>query len=94
MQTRIEKYRVYRNEIVNESLLLDKIVSESAIINYYKQRIDAISPKILANLKNIQAYAKLISISNHEHKDLTMMSSYMNLIEDKKLHTFINEIDA
>jgi hypothetical protein len=94
METRIEKYRFYRNEIINESLLLDKIVNESAIISEYKQRIDEISPKILANLKSNQSYIKLISINNSdEYKSLQAMESYMDLIEEKKLALLKSEID-
>jgi hypothetical protein len=92
MQTRIERYRIYRNEIASESTLIDKITATSVVIQNYKKNIDSLSPHILANINDNKALAKLISINNNKMQELDMLNNFVNLIEQSKATTLMTEI--
>ena len=62
MQTRIEKWKLYRQEILNDGLMLDKLANESSVIQDYKLKIDELNPKILYDISTNSALSNLISI--------------------------------
>jgi hypothetical protein len=92
MQTRIERYRLYRNEIANESMLIDKIATTSTIIKNYKKTIDELSPRILANINDDKSLAKLISINNNKMLEVETLNEFMKLIEQNKMTDLMGEI--
>jgi hypothetical protein len=92
METRIERYRVYRNEIINEGMLIDRLVDESNISIQYKQKIDALDPNILANLNINNSIAKLISINTNEMKEANKMIHFIGLIDEKRITNMNGEI--
>ncbi|MDR1234894.1 MAG: hypothetical protein LBJ97_02295 [Mycoplasmataceae bacterium] len=92
METRIERYRIYRNEIINEGVLLDRLVDETNISRKYKSKIDNLDSSILANLNFDKSLAKLISVDENEMKESKQMMHFMELIDDKKIKNIATEI--
>lgn len=91
-ETRIKKWQVYRNEIINEGVLVNKIANESAITKRYKEIIDKLNPKILVNANIDQTMAKLISIDENKMFEVKELQKFVELIDDKKLITINDEI--
>lgn len=91
-ETRIKKWQVYRNEIINEGVLVNKIANESAITKRYKEIIDKLNPKILVNANIDQTMAKLISIDENKMLEVKELQKFVELIDDKKLITINDEI--
>jgi hypothetical protein len=92
METRIERYRIYRNEIINESLLLDRLVDETSISKQYKTRIDDLDPSILADIHIDKSIARLISINENEMQESKQMMHFMELIDEKRIQQVTKEI--
>lgn len=92
METRIERYRIYRNEILNEGVLLDRLVDETNVSKQYKQKIDTLDPNILANMNTNKSLAKLISVNQNEMNESKQMVSFINLIDEKRISTISSEI--
>jgi hypothetical protein len=92
METRMERYRVYRNEITNEGMLIDRLVDESNISSQYRDKINALDPNILINLNIDKSLAKLISINTNEMKEANQMTHFMNLIDENRINNMNAEI--
>jgi hypothetical protein len=92
METRVERYRIYRNEIINEGVLLDRLVDETNISKQYKNQIDALDPNILANIEENRALAKLISVNENEMNETKQMVNFVNLIDEKRIASISTEI--
>jgi hypothetical protein len=93
METRIQRYAVYRKEIINEGMLLDKLSDDSITTKQLKERIDEISPKILADLRGGRSLAKLISVNTNDMNEINLVNKYMSLIESKRINDLTNEIN-
>jgi hypothetical protein len=93
METRLERYRIYRNEIINEGVLLDRLVDETNISKQYKAKIDALDPNILANTNTNKSLAKLISINQNEMNESKQMMNFINLIDEKRIANITTEIN-
>jgi hypothetical protein len=93
METRVERYRIYRNEIINEGLLLDRLVDETNISKRYKTKIDNLDRNILAEIDNSKSISKLISINENEMVESKQMLNFVNLIDDKKIKNISKEIN-
>jgi hypothetical protein len=93
METRLERYRIYRNEIINEGVLLDRLVDETNISKQYKAKIDALDSNILANINIDKSLAKLISVNENEMNESKQMVNFMNLIDEKRIANISNEIN-
>jgi hypothetical protein len=92
METRIKRYQIYRNEIINEGLLLDRLVDETNISKHYKAKIDSLDHNILSHINNNKSISKLISINENEMLESKRMLDFVNLIDDKKIKTIPKEI--
>ncbi len=93
MENRIEKWRLYRQEILNDGLMLDKLANESSTISKYKQKIDELNPKILKDMPQTETLANLISIDKKDYQDYESLKEFASLIDEQKIQTNINEID-
>ncbi len=93
MENRIEKWRLYRQEILNDGLMLDKLANESSTISKYKQKIDELNPKILKDMPQTDTLANLISIDKKDYQDYESLKEFASLIDEQKIQTNINEID-
>jgi hypothetical protein len=93
METRLERYRLYRNEIINEGILLDRLVDETNISKQYKSKIDALDSHILANINENKSIAKLISINENEMNESKQMVNFMNLIDDARINNISMEVN-
>jgi hypothetical protein len=93
METRLERYRIYRNEIINEGVLLDRLVDETNISKQYKTKIDALDSNILANINENKSLAKLISVNQNEMIESKQMVDFLNLIDEKKISDISVEIN-
>ncbi len=93
MKNRIEKWRLYRQEILNDGLMLDKLANESSAILKYKQKIDELNPKILKDMPKTEALANLVSINKKDNQDYESLKEFASLIDEQKIKTNIGEID-
>jgi hypothetical protein len=93
MTTRIERYRIYRNEIINEGVLLDRLVDETNISKQYKTKIDALDSNILANINDGKSLAQLISVNLNQMKESKQMTNFINLIDEKRVGNISTEIN-
>lgn len=93
MENRIEKWRLYRQEILNDGLMLDKLANESSTISKYKQKINELNPKILKDMPQTETLANLISIDKKDYQDYESLKEFASLIDEQKIQTNINEID-
>lgn len=93
MENRIEKWRLYRQEILNDGLMLDKLANESSTISKYKQKIDELNPKILKDMPQTETLANLISIDKKDYQDYESLKEFASLIDEQKIQTNISEID-
>lgn len=93
MENRIEKWKLYRQEILNDGLMLDKLANESSTISKYKQKIDELNPKILKDMPQTETLANLISIDKKDYQDYESLKEFASLIDEQKIQTNINEID-
>jgi hypothetical protein len=93
METRMQRYAVYRKEIINEGMLLDKLSDDSFATKKLKERIDEISPKILTDLRGGRSLAKLISVNANDMAEISAISQYMSLIESKRINDLTGEIN-
>lgn len=92
METRAEKWKLYRQEILNDGLMLDKLANESSIIKEYKTKIDEINPKILDGVSTSSTLANLISIDLKDYSEIEKIREFANLIDEQKLSKISNEI--
>lgn len=92
IETRIKKWHLYRNEIINEGILIDKVSNESAVTKHYKETIDRLNPKILNGISNNRKLARLISINNNEMLELKSLQKFIDLVDDKRLLSVNDEI--
>lgn len=93
MQTRIEKWKLYRQEILNDGLMLDKLANESSVIKDYKLKIDELNPKILEDISTNSALSNLISIDIKKYSEIDNLKEFSNLIDDHKLNASYREIE-
>ena len=93
METRLERYRIYRNEIINEGVLLDQLIDEANVSKQYKNKIDALDVNILANINEQKSLAKLISVNQNEMNESKQMTNYINLIDEKLIGSISSEIN-
>ncbi len=93
MQTRIEKWKIYRQEILNDGLMLDKLANESSIIKDYKLKIDQLNSKILNGISTNSALSNLISIDLKKYSEIENLKEFSNLIDDQKLNVSQKEIE-
>ncbi len=93
MQTRIEKWKLYRQEILNDGLMLDKLANESSVIQDYKLKIDELNPKILYDISTNSALSNLISIDLKKYSEIENLKEFSSLIDDQKLNTSSKEIE-
>ncbi|GHU32313.1 hypothetical protein FACS1894166_05390 [Bacilli bacterium] len=94
METRIERYKIYRDEIANESTLISKVAVGSKAINTYRERIDRIDSTILENMNLDRNLLKLVSINQRSAKESETMVHFLNIIEEKKMTNIKEEIDT
>ncbi len=93
MQTRIEKWKIYRQEILNDGLMLDKLANESSVIKDYKLKIDELNPKILNDISTNSALSNLISIDLKKYSEIENLKEFSYLIDDQKLNISQKEIE-
>lgn len=92
IETRIKKWQFYRNEIINEGLLIDKISNDSAIAKRYKDIIDKLNPKILHGVSSNQKLVRLISIDDNKMSEVKSLQRFIDLIDDARLTNVNAEI--
>ena len=92
VETRIKKWQLYRNEIINEGILIDKIANDSAIAKRYKEVIDKLNPRILMNSDENRSLAKLISINENKMHEIKVLEKFTELIDDQRLFNVNKEI--
>lgn len=93
METRIEKYKLYRQEILNDGLILDKLANESSTIKNYKLKIDELNPKILENTPTNSTISNLVSVDKKDYSEIDNLKDFSALIDEAKLSNSENEIN-
>lgn len=85
--TRMQKFASYREYILNEESFFANIENQSKILDEYKERINKISPAILANnslsADDINIYP-LISIQKFNIDKFNKLKDFISLINDEK----------
>ncbi|GHU47852.1 hypothetical protein FACS1894218_3220 [Bacilli bacterium] len=92
METRIHRYKIYRDEIANESTLISKVAVDSKAINNYRDRINHIDSTILENMNLDRSLLKLVSINQRSAKESETMVHFLNIIEEQKMSNIKEEI--
>lgn len=92
MQTRIERFKNYRDQIYNDGVLLNKIENDSNTITEYKKQINSISPSILKEIEQDNQIARVISIDNINKNDNEFINNILEFIHEKKINQAREEI--
>lgn len=95
METRVQKYKLYREQIINESVFLDSIFNESQEIQKYKKRINNINDSILDNL-NINSNKILNPVIINKNDQLVTCRNIIKISEiiySENLNKIIQEIN-
>lgn len=87
METRIEKWRAYREEINARGILLDKISGEVKTLVEYKKRIDKIAPKILGDITNDESLSLILSTNSNTLEHEKKLMDILNSIDQNQLNT-------
>ena len=86
--TRIEKYAVYRKQILNEDYFLSNIDNQSQIVKLYRDKIMGLNPNILINeSEQIHDFPTPIQLTSICQVDPTMFQSlkkFPNLINNDR----------
>ena len=94
--TRIEKYAVYRKQILNEDYFLSNIDNQSQIVKLYRDKIMGLNPNILINeSEQIHDFPTPIQLTSICQVDPTMFQSlkkFPNLINNDRKQKNITEI--
>ncbi len=89
----MEKYRLYRQQILNDGLMLDKLANESSIIKSYTDKINELNPKILDESITNSTIANLISVNLKKYEEVEGLKDFSNLIDEQKIANNQTEID-
>ena len=94
--TRIEKYAVYRKQILNEDYFLSNIDNQSQIVKLYHDKIMDLNPNILINeSEQIRDFPTVNQLTFVYQVDPTMFQSlknYPNLINNDKKQKIVTDI--
>jgi hypothetical protein len=93
METRIQRYKIYREEILHDGFLIDKILKDSDLIKSYRKKIDDIEPKILLNLKFDNSLKKIISIDKSDKRFLDVIKSFSNIVNTKEFEKIEHDFE-
>jgi hypothetical protein len=92
METRIEKYKLYRNEIKNKQYIISQINSKNTKITMYKKKIDDISEKILDNFFIPEHIVSFYSIDQNDEKSVNEIKGIISNIDTKDLDNIQKKI--
>jgi len=93
MQTRIQKWAEYRQQIINQGILLNQINDQSMIVKNYKAKIDSILPKILKGVDTEYSIYNLISVDHSDYQSSNDIKEFVTLIDNLKIEPLTKEIN-
>jgi hypothetical protein len=92
METRVEKYKAYREEIKAKLYIISQINSKNNKITTYKKQIDDISENILSNLSIYEHITPFYSINQNQHSEITAINNILSGLDNKLLDSIQKKI--
>ncbi|MDR1850686.1 MAG: hypothetical protein LBQ45_00970 [Mycoplasmataceae bacterium] len=93
MQTRIERWKSYRDEIKNKATIIEHIESKNEKIATYKKQIESISPKIINNISVDEYLTPLLSFDKNENTDAETILNILSQINYSELEKVENKLN-
>ena len=93
--TRMELFKEYRQEIINQSQFMSNFDSQSEIVKKYKKKIDSLSPNILSNvsMQKENIIVPLLSVDKIQHDKFEELKKFKLLVNQEKINQVSNKLN-